>query len=129
MAFNNDDLSVMLQVEASQSMIRIVGLSATLPNFRDVGSFLRVNPSSGLFHFDASYRCARLATSNASAACVTCTSKRVVAVTVTVTHVPRSNCHPTFPSVEEWPVVTTARVEVVRVLTSCSDVKSEPLMG
>jgi pre-mRNA-splicing helicase BRR2 len=37
-------------------MIRIVGLSATLPNFRDVASFLRVNPSSGLFHFDASYR-------------------------------------------------------------------------
>jgi len=37
-------------------MIRIVGLSATLPNFRDVGAFLRVNPSSGLFHFDATYR-------------------------------------------------------------------------
>lgn len=45
-----------IQVEASQSMIRIVGLSATLPNFRDVGAFLRVNPSSGLFHFDATYR-------------------------------------------------------------------------
>ena len=29
------------QVEASQSMIRIVGLSATLPNYRDVGEFLR----------------------------------------------------------------------------------------
>jgi activating signal cointegrator complex subunit 3 len=29
------------QVEASQSMIRIVGLSATLPNYKDVGEFLR----------------------------------------------------------------------------------------
>lgn len=37
-------------------MIRIVGLSATLPNFRDVGAFLRVNPTTGLFHFDASFR-------------------------------------------------------------------------
>jgi replicative superfamily II helicase len=30
-----------LQVESSQSVIRIVGLSATLPNYRDVGEFLR----------------------------------------------------------------------------------------
>jgi activating signal cointegrator complex subunit 3 len=29
------------QVEASQSMIRVVGLSATLPNYKDVGEFLR----------------------------------------------------------------------------------------
>ena len=28
-------------VESSQSMIRIVGLSATLPNFIDVATFLR----------------------------------------------------------------------------------------
>jgi activating signal cointegrator complex subunit 3 len=44
------------QVEASQSMIRIVGLSATLPNYEDVARFLHVVPSSGLFHFDASFR-------------------------------------------------------------------------
>ncbi|KAK9846320.1 hypothetical protein WJX81_001437 [Elliptochloris bilobata] len=44
------------QVEASQSMIRIVGLSATLPNYHDVGTFLGVNPNTGLFYFDASYR-------------------------------------------------------------------------
>ena len=29
------------QVETSQSMIRIVGLSATLPNYADIASFLR----------------------------------------------------------------------------------------
>ncbi|KAL4422681.1 hypothetical protein ABPG75_008878 [Micractinium tetrahymenae] len=44
------------QVESSQSMIRIVGLSATLPNYRDVARFLGVNTDSGLFYFDASYR-------------------------------------------------------------------------
>ncbi|KAL0039926.1 hypothetical protein WJX77_011783 [Trebouxia sp. C0004] len=43
------------QVEASQSMIRIVGLSATLPNYKDVASFLGVT-ESGMFYFDASYR-------------------------------------------------------------------------
>lgn len=36
-------------------MIRIVGLSATLPNYRDVGRFLGVS-AAGLFYFDASYR-------------------------------------------------------------------------
>ena len=44
------------QVETTQSMIRIVGLSATLPNYKDIAMFLRVNPDIGLFHFDASYR-------------------------------------------------------------------------
>ena len=43
-------------VEASQSVIRIVGLSATLPNYKDVGQFLRVNPNRGLFYFDSMYR-------------------------------------------------------------------------
>ena len=37
------------QVESSQSLIRIVGLSATLPNYVDVAAFLRVNPYQGLF--------------------------------------------------------------------------------
>lgn len=45
----------LLQVETNQSMIRIVGLSATLPNYRDVAEFLGVN-EAGLFFFDASYR-------------------------------------------------------------------------
>lgn len=44
------------QVESTQSMIRIVGLSATLPNFVDVADFLRVNPQAGLFYFDSSFR-------------------------------------------------------------------------
>lgn len=44
------------QVEATQSMIRIVGLSATLPNYKDVGDFLKVNPYAGLFYFDGSFR-------------------------------------------------------------------------
>ncbi|KAL5815738.1 hypothetical protein ACOSQ4_026379 [Xanthoceras sorbifolium] len=44
------------QVESSQRMIRIVGLSATLPNYLEVAQFLRVNPDMGLFFFDSSYR-------------------------------------------------------------------------
>nr|CCA21330.1 PREDICTED: similar to activating signal cointegrator 1 complex subunit 3 putative [Albugo laibachii Nc14] len=67
------------RVETTQNMIRIVGLSATLPNYVDVGQFLRVHIPSpaagsatqdrsmyenaatnggkgGLFFFDASYR-------------------------------------------------------------------------
>ncbi|KAJ8682588.1 hypothetical protein QAD02_018380 [Eretmocerus hayati] len=44
------------QVESSQSMIRIVGLSATLPNYVDVARFLRVNPYKGLFYFDHRFR-------------------------------------------------------------------------
>ncbi|THH02446.1 hypothetical protein EW026_g463 [Hermanssonia centrifuga] len=44
------------QVESSQSIIRIVGLSATLPNYIDVADFLRVNRHKGLFYFDSSFR-------------------------------------------------------------------------
>lgn len=44
------------QVESSQSMIRIVGLSATLPNYIDVANFLRVSPYIGLFYFDSRFR-------------------------------------------------------------------------
>ncbi|XP_037940900.1 activating signal cointegrator 1 complex subunit 3 [Teleopsis dalmanni] len=43
-------------VESSQSMIRIVGLSATLPNYIDVATFLGVNPMKGLFYFDSRFR-------------------------------------------------------------------------
>ena len=43
------------QVETSQSMIRIVGLSATLPNPADVAKFLGVS-EAGLFVFDQSFR-------------------------------------------------------------------------
>uniref|UniRef100_A0A6N2NHC6 RNA helicase n=3 Tax=Salix TaxID=40685 RepID=A0A6N2NHC6_SALVM len=44
------------QVESTQTMIRIVGLSATLPNYLEVAQFLRVSPETGLFFFDSSYR-------------------------------------------------------------------------
>jgi len=44
------------QIETTQEMIRVVGLSATLPNFEDVATFLRVSPDKGLFFFDNSYR-------------------------------------------------------------------------
>lgn len=56
------------RVESTQSMIRIVGLSATLPNYVDVATFLRVyippedtnaatnGGKGGLFYFDATYR-------------------------------------------------------------------------
>ncbi|KAI1980317.1 putative steryl acetyl hydrolase mug81 [Ophidiomyces ophidiicola] len=44
------------QVESTQSLIRIIGLSATLPNYLDVADFLKVNRMAGLFFFDASFR-------------------------------------------------------------------------
>ena len=43
-------------VETSQRNIRIVGLSATLPNYKDVARFLHVNEDSGLFHFGPEHR-------------------------------------------------------------------------
>ncbi|KAJ4825150.1 DExH-box ATP-dependent RNA helicase DExH12 [Turnera subulata] len=48
------------QIEATGEHIRLVGLSATLPNFEDVASILRVDVKKGLFHFDNSYRPAPL---------------------------------------------------------------------
>jgi len=44
------------RTEQTGEPVRLVGLSATLPNYRDVASFLRVDPLKGLFHFDGSYR-------------------------------------------------------------------------
>jgi len=43
-------------VESNRDHVRIVGLSATLPNFEDVATFLRVKPDTGLFYFDGSFR-------------------------------------------------------------------------
>lgn len=43
-------------VDSLTSTTRVVALSATLPNYKDVASFLRVNTESGLFYFDSSYR-------------------------------------------------------------------------
>ena len=39
-----------------KEMVRIVGLSATLPNYADVASFIRVKANKGLFYFDNSFR-------------------------------------------------------------------------
>ncbi|KAI9684528.1 MAG: hypothetical protein M1822_005616 [Bathelium mastoideum] len=44
------------RIEQTGDPVRLVGLSATLPNYRDVASFLRVDPTKGLFHFDGSFR-------------------------------------------------------------------------
>ncbi|KAK0579779.1 hypothetical protein LWI29_031251 [Acer saccharum] len=45
------------QIETTKEHIRLVGLSATLPNYEDEALFLRVNlEKKGLFHFDNSYR-------------------------------------------------------------------------
>lgn len=44
------------KMEHTGDPVRLVGLSATLPNYRDVASFLRVDPMKGMFHFDGSFR-------------------------------------------------------------------------
>ncbi|KAI0125930.1 Sec63 Brl domain-containing protein [Xylariales sp. AK1849] len=44
------------KTEQTGDPVRLVGLSATLPNYRDVASFLRVDPKKDMFHFDGSYR-------------------------------------------------------------------------
>ncbi|KAJ1609900.1 U5snrp Brr2 SFII RNA helicase sec63 and the second part of the RNA [Cryptosporidium canis] len=38
------------------NLTRLVGLSATLPNFMDVAEFLNVNPKRGLYHFGPEFR-------------------------------------------------------------------------
>ena len=43
-------------MEESQEPVRIVALSATLPNYLDVARFLRVDLESGVFFFSNSYR-------------------------------------------------------------------------
>ena len=42
-------------------MIRIVGLSATLPNYKDVGEFIHAKPED-IFYFDMSYRAVPMST-------------------------------------------------------------------
>ncbi len=39
-------------IETTQEDVRLIGLSATLPNYEDVATFLRVDPAKGLFFFD-----------------------------------------------------------------------------
>ena len=47
---------IVRHVESAQKMIRLVGLSATLPNYLDIADFLRVNTKQGLFFFDSRFR-------------------------------------------------------------------------
>lgn len=44
------------RMEQTNDYVRLVGLSATLPNYQDVATFLRVDEKKGLFYFDATYR-------------------------------------------------------------------------
>ena len=44
------------RMEQTNDYVRLVGLSATLPNYEDVATFLRVDEKKGLFYFDSSYR-------------------------------------------------------------------------
>jgi len=46
----------MRNLENVSVVTRVVGLSATLPNYKDVGALLQVNEEKGLFYFDSSYR-------------------------------------------------------------------------
>lgn len=43
-------------IETSQKLCRIIGLSATLPNYADLCVFLGVHIQTGLFHFGPEYR-------------------------------------------------------------------------
>ena len=42
-------------MEQTQEVFQLVGLSATLPNYTDVSTFLRVDPKKGLFHFNSTF--------------------------------------------------------------------------
>ena len=44
------------QIEMTKENVRLVGLSATLPNFKDVAQVLGVDEARGLFVFDNSFR-------------------------------------------------------------------------
>jgi len=44
------------RMDQTHDEVRVVGLSATLPNYKDVAAFLRVDVDKGLFFFDATYR-------------------------------------------------------------------------
>lgn len=47
-------------VELTQEDVRLLGLSATLPNYEDVATCLRVDPAKGLFYFDNRYAFCRM---------------------------------------------------------------------
>lgn len=46
-------------VELTQEDVRLIGLSATLPNYEDVATCLRVDPAKGLYYFDNRLGCGK----------------------------------------------------------------------
>ncbi|KAF5329218.1 hypothetical protein D9758_018192 [Tetrapyrgos nigripes] len=42
-------------MEQNNKYVRLIGLSAMLPNYKDVATFLRVDESKGLFYFNTTY--------------------------------------------------------------------------
>ncbi|KAF8955528.1 hypothetical protein BDZ97DRAFT_1764803 [Flammula alnicola] len=49
-------LRTIRQMEQTSEYVRLVGLSATLPNYQDVATVLRVDKKKESFYFDAAYR-------------------------------------------------------------------------
>ncbi|RWS27216.1 U5 small nuclear ribonucleoprotein 200 kDa helicase-like protein, partial [Leptotrombidium deliense] len=47
---------IIRSIETTQDDVRLIGLSATLPNYEDVATFLRVDLNKGLYYFDNSFR-------------------------------------------------------------------------
>ena len=48
--------SVVARTLRAKNAARIVGISATLPNYHDIGAFLRCDVDKGVHYFDGSYR-------------------------------------------------------------------------
>ncbi|SOV21187.1 pre-mRNA-splicing helicase BRR2, putative [Plasmodium sp. DRC-Itaito] len=53
---NRENKSDSNHISIRKKKIRLVGLSATLPNYEDVGIFLRAHIEKGIFYFDHSFR-------------------------------------------------------------------------
>ena len=49
-------LRTIRNIETTQEDVRLVALSATLPNYKDIATFLRVDLARGLFFFDNTFR-------------------------------------------------------------------------
>uniref|UniRef100_A0A8U8BTQ9 Activating signal cointegrator 1 complex subunit 3 n=1 Tax=Geospiza parvula TaxID=87175 RepID=A0A8U8BTQ9_GEOPR len=79
-------------IEMTQEDVRLVGLSATLPNYEDVATFLRVDPAKGLFYFDNSFRPVPLEQTY-----VGITEKKAIKRFQIMNEIPRRILHPVQP--------------------------------